>query len=75
MKESYRENLASCSGLEPYAGDGNIMGVASARGKKARSSATTGNTVFYGIKRTFGRLVQTPINPRKTRGAGVTDTR
>ena len=32
MKESYRENLASCSGLEPYAGDGNIAGVASARG-------------------------------------------
>ena len=32
MRESYRENLASCSGLEPYAGDGNIMGVASARG-------------------------------------------
>ena len=32
MKESYRENLASNSGLEPYAGDGNIAGVASARG-------------------------------------------
>ena len=32
MKESYREGLASHSGLEPYAGDGNIAGVASARG-------------------------------------------
>jgi hypothetical protein len=32
MKESYRENLASYSGLEPYAGGGNIAGVASARG-------------------------------------------
>ena len=32
MKESYRENLASYSGLEPYAGDGNVAGVASARG-------------------------------------------
>ena len=32
MKESYREDLASYSGLEPYAGDGNIAGVASARG-------------------------------------------
>ena len=32
MKESYREDLASRSGLEPYAGDGNITGVASARG-------------------------------------------
>ncbi len=36
MKESYRENLASCSGLEPYAGDGNIAGVASARGNAGR---------------------------------------
>ena len=32
MKESYREGLASRSGLEPYAGGGNIAGVASARG-------------------------------------------
>ena len=32
MKESYREDLASYSGLEPYAGDGNVAGVASARG-------------------------------------------
>ncbi len=32
MKESYRENLASDSGLEPYAGDGDIAGVASVRG-------------------------------------------
>jgi hypothetical protein len=36
MKESYGENLASCSGLEPYAGDGNIAGVASARGNAGR---------------------------------------
>ena len=32
MKESYREDLASHSGLEPYAGDGDIAGVASTRG-------------------------------------------
>ena len=32
MKESYREDLASHSGLEPYADEGNLMGVASARG-------------------------------------------
>ena len=32
MQESYREDLASCSGLGPYAGDGNVAGVASARG-------------------------------------------
>ncbi|MFT5406910.1 MAG: hypothetical protein ACI9DF_005779, partial [Verrucomicrobiales bacterium] len=27
MKESYRENLASSSGLELYAGGGDIVGV------------------------------------------------
>ncbi len=32
MKESYREELASHSGLEPYAGGGNVAGVASVRG-------------------------------------------
>jgi len=32
MKESNRENPASSSGLGPYAGDGDIAGVASARG-------------------------------------------
>lgn len=32
MKKSDREDLASSSGLEPYAGDGNITGVASVRG-------------------------------------------
>ena len=32
MQESYREELASHSGLEPYAGDGDVAGVASARG-------------------------------------------
>lgn len=36
MKESYREDLASHSGLEPYAGDGSIAGVASARGNAGR---------------------------------------
>jgi len=32
MKESYKEGLANHFGLEPYAVDGNIGGVASARG-------------------------------------------
>jgi hypothetical protein len=32
MKESYKEDLANHFGLEPYAGDGNVAGVASARG-------------------------------------------
>ena len=39
MKESDREDLASSSGLEPYAGDGNIAGVASARGDAGLSRA------------------------------------
>ncbi len=38
MKESYREDLASSSGLEPYAGDGNMAGVASARGNAGQPS-------------------------------------
>jgi hypothetical protein len=32
MKESYEKDLASHLGLEPYAGGGNVAGVASARG-------------------------------------------
>ena len=36
MQESYREDLASCSGLEPYADHGNVLGVASARGNAGR---------------------------------------
>ena len=40
MKESYREDLASSSGLEPYAGDGNIAGVASARGYAGQPSSS-----------------------------------
>jgi len=34
MKESYSEDLASHAGPEPYAGDGNISGVAWARGTR-----------------------------------------
>ena len=40
MKESCRENLASYSGLEPYAGNGNITGVASARGNAGQPSSS-----------------------------------
>ena len=32
MRESYEEGVASHLGLDPYADDGNVMGVASARG-------------------------------------------
>ncbi len=40
MKESYREELASHSGLEPYAGGGDVAGVASARGNAGRTSSS-----------------------------------
>jgi len=40
MKESYREDLAGHSGLEPYAGSGNIAGVASARGNAGQLSSS-----------------------------------
>ena len=44
MKESYRENLATYSGLKPYAGDGNIAGVATAGVQSGQlSSSETGN--------------------------------
>ena len=48
MKESYREDLASCSGLEPYAGDGNIAGVASARGNAGQPLSSEITTLARG---------------------------
>ena len=44
MKESYREDVASHSGLEPYAGDGNVAGVASARGNAGQPLSSDINT-------------------------------
>ena len=40
MKESYREDLASYSGLEPYAGDGNIAGVATTGARAGQVSSS-----------------------------------
>ncbi len=37
MKESYGEDLANHSGLDPYADTGNSMGVASVRGTVRRA--------------------------------------
>ena len=54
MKESYREELASRSGLDPYAGDGDVAGVASVRGN-------AGQTLSSDI-RTF-RSVGVPSSP------------
>ncbi len=44
MKESYREDVASHSGLDPYAGDGNVAGVASARGNAGQPLSSEINT-------------------------------
>ena len=40
MKESYKEDIANHFGLEPYAVDGNIGGVASARGNVGQLSSS-----------------------------------
>jgi len=40
MQESYREDLASHSGLEPYADEGNLVGVASVRGNAGQPSSS-----------------------------------
>ncbi len=40
MKESYRENLASSSGHGPYAGEGDLPGVASASGDAGQPSSS-----------------------------------
>ena len=44
MKESYREGVASHSGLEPYAGDGDVAGVASVRGNAGQPLSSEINT-------------------------------
>ena len=44
MKESHREDVASRSGLEPYAGDGDAAGVASVRGNAGQPLSSEINT-------------------------------
>ncbi len=44
MKESYREELASRSGLEPYAGGGDVAGVALVRGNAGQPLSSDINT-------------------------------
>ena len=61
MKESYRENPASCSGLGPDAGDGDIAGVASAESAEERGPAKR-HVEQDALHRTPSR------NKRKSRG-------
>jgi len=65
MKESYKEDLANHFGLGPYAGDGNIAGVASARG----NAGTPGNGYTYldflTAKPITSRLIAAATGPRR----------
>ena len=55
MRESYREVLASHSGLEPYADDGNIVGVASVRGNAGRRLSSEINISRADLVVSWGR--------------------
>ena len=55
MKESYGEDLASHSGLEPYADDGNVMGVASARGNAGQLLSSEINVSRADLVVSWGR--------------------
>jgi hypothetical protein len=50
MKESYRENLASSSGHEPYAGSSNVPGVAFAYPKPPlKGGPSSGNLLVLDL--------------------------
>ena len=60
MKESYKENLASYFALEPYAGDGNIAGVASASGESARATTSVGQVLPFVANATINPNAKIP---------------
>ncbi len=70
MKESYREDLASNSGLEPYAVDGNIGGVASARGNVGQLLSSE---IFTSVCRSCSDLEKT-TSSLPLSGKAMTDT-
>jgi len=62
MKESYREELASRSGLDPYAGDGDVAGVASVRGNAGQPLSSD---IRISVCRSCAdREKATPLGPR-----------
>ena len=62
MKESYREELASRSGLEPYAGDGDVAGVASARGNAGQPLSS--DIIIFACRSCADREKARPSRPR-----------
>ena len=62
MKESYREELASRSGLEPYAGDGDVAGVASVRGNAGQPLSS--DIRIFACRFCADRKKATPMGPR-----------
>ncbi len=75
MKESHREDPASSSGLEPYAGDGDIAGVASARGDAGQpSSSEINNTVCRSCSGTEKATPSAPTWQGADGHGGVADT-
>ena len=62
MQESYREDLASCSGLDPYAGDGDVAGVASVRGNAGRPLSS--EIITFACRSCADREKATPLGPR-----------
>ena len=69
MRESYREDLASYSGLEPYADDGDVVGVASARGNAGQPLSS--EIITFACRSCSGREKATPSMP--IRGKAATD--
>ena len=62
MKESYREELASRSGLEPYAGDGDVAGVASVRGNAGQP--LNSDIRLFACRSCADREKATPLRPQ-----------
>ena len=62
MKESYREELASRSGLDPYAGDGDVAGVASVRGNAGQPLSS--DITISACRSCADREKATPARPR-----------
>jgi len=61
MKESYREELASRSGLDPYAGDGDVAGVASVRGSAGQPLSS--DIIIFACRSCADREKATPSRP------------
>jgi hypothetical protein len=73
MKESYSEDLASHAGPESYAGDGNIAGVALARGTR-RPAIELRNHPFRAPKSYAGRKATPDASLSARRASGTAES-